>query len=113
MNADAVKVARNSGVDRVVLYLHGGSSWSIRKEEVPAAVEVKTAPPAESPAVEVVPESVPAEEPKLTKADGRPQGIPASTDEVFGIPRDMILPASIGALAVVIIAVFTISRLSD
>ena len=35
------------------------------------------------------------------------------TEEVFGIPKDLLLPASIGALAVVILGVFTISRLSS
>lgn len=108
--SDAVKVARNAGVDRVVLYLHGGSSWSVPKEEATVA-EVKATPPVETPAIEIAPTPI-AEEPKAPRAEGRPQAVPAG-DEVFGIPRDMILPASIGALAVVIIAVFTISRLSD
>ncbi len=38
--------------------------------------------------------------------------IPPPQEEVFGIPKDMLLPASIGALAVVIVGVFTISRLT-
>ena len=36
----------------------------------------------------------------------------SSTEEFFGVPRDLLLPASIGALAVVIVGIFTISRLT-
>lgn len=112
--SDAVTVARNARVDRVVLYLHGGSSWDVAKSEPMA--ETKPAMPTEVSAATPAPELVSgppiAEEMKPTKAEGRSQST-SSSDEVFGIPRDMILPASIGALAVVIVAIFTISRLSD
>ncbi|KAL5522156.1 MLP1_5 [Sanghuangporus sanghuang] len=53
-----------------------------------------------------------ASEPAPVPATGTtPVG--ATADDILGIPRDLLLPAGIGALAVAIIAVFTISRLSD
>ncbi|KAI5124467.1 hypothetical protein M0805_008350 [Coniferiporia weirii] len=114
--SDAVRVARSAHVDRVVLYLHGGASWTLPKEE--ASAEAKASAPKEAPASEVAPAPAAAAVPEkaapaeAAPAETRPQA-PAVPDDVFGIPRDLLLPASIGVLAAVIIAVFTISRLSD
>ena len=41
-----------------------------------------------------------------------PPPVPAEPELVMGIPKDLLLPASIGALAAVILGVFTISRLT-
>ena len=41
-----------------------------------------------------------------------PPVVPVEPEMVMGIPKDLLLPASIGALAAVILGVFTISRLT-
>ena len=129
---EAVKIARGAGTDRVVLFVQGGKGWAeagAGKSEAKAAAvtaaaaqEVKEVEKAESvlaaPAVEVkevaraaTPEApVPAPSPHVGRQHGHGHG---HGEEVFGIPKDMLLPASIGALAVVIIGVFTISRLTS
>jgi hypothetical protein len=109
--ADAVKIARSAGSDRVVLFIQGGKHWieaGAEKGEAKAA-EVNAAAKEEEKEVEKA-EAVTIPEPVVTppvKAYTPPQ-----EELVMGIPKDLLLPASIGALAVVIIAVFTISRLA-
>ncbi|KAI0271543.1 CBS-domain-containing protein [Gloeopeniophorella convolvens] len=108
--ADSVKIARGASVDRVVLILQGGRGWAeagAGKSEAKAAAvaaaaqkEIKEVEKAEA----TLPENVQPAPPAPVRA---PQ-----EDELFGIPRDLLLPASIGALAVVIIGVFTVSRLT-
>ena len=108
--ADAVKIARNAGVDRVVLIVQGGRGWAeagAGKSEIKAAA---AAAAAQNEIKEV-------EKSEAALYEGGPSTPPAAThppeaDEVFGIPRDLLLPASIGALAVAIIGIFTISRLT-
>ena len=126
---DAVKSARDSGVDRVVLFLHGGDSWPTKEEPSAASTENKSTPVTQSTKsvsdeASTIVTTTPSEQP-TTHSDSAPAKpftqphqqhpvyIPSGGDDVFGVPRDLILPASIGALAVVIIAVFTISRFSD
>jgi len=128
---EAVKIARSVNTDRVVLFVQGGKGWDeagAGKSEAKAAAvtaaavqEIHEVEKAElvastptpatlaTPSKEASPEPVaaPAQQPPY---GGRPHG---AGDDVFGIPKDMLLPASIGALAVVIIGVFTISRLTS
>ena len=108
--ADAVKIARTAGTDRVVLFIQGGKHWEeagADKSETKAA-EVTTPPQEEVKAAEK-PEVVP--EPPVMASP--PQiHVPPQQELVLGVPKDLLLPASIGALAVVILAVFTISRLT-
>lgn len=99
--ADAVNVARTAKSDRVVLVLHGGKGWGLDEKkagEEAAMIAAQEKERAEAAAAEA------AKEKAAQLAHG---------DDIFGIPRDLILPASLGVLAVVIIGVFTISRLSD
>ena len=101
--SDAVKMARSRGQERVVLFIQGGRGWedaTAEKLEAKAA-EVAAATQSELKAIEKT--EVPSPSPLP----------PPPTEGVFGIPRDMILPASIGALAVSIMVVFTISRLTN
>jgi hypothetical protein len=105
---DAVKIARNAGVDRVVLIVQGGRGWAeagAGKSEIKAAAvaaaaqkEIKEVERSEAALRESAPSNPPA------------PAHPSQVDEFFGIPRDLLLPASIGALAVVIVGVFSISR---
>lgn len=110
---DAVKIARLAGTDRVVLFVQGGKGWAeagADKSEAKAA-EVTAAAQQEVKEVEKAESYVP-EVPTFTPTPPPPAPIPVDQD-VFGIPKDLLLPASIGALAVVIIGVFTISRMTS
>jgi hypothetical protein len=104
---DAVKIARDRGVDRVVLIVQGGRGWvdigAGKSEEKPATA-------AQNGSKEV--EKSEATLPDAVQSTPPAPGHGSPTDEVFGIPRDLVLPASIGALAVAIIGIFTISRLT-
>ena len=101
--SDAVKMARSKGEERVVLFIQGGKGW----EDVTAEKhEVKVA---EAPAVAQI-------EAKATENVETPLSAPpppAPAEDIFGIPRDMLLPTSIGVLAISIIVVFTVSRLTS
>jgi hypothetical protein len=106
---DAVKIARSSGSDRVVLFIQGGKGWSeagAGKSEAKAA-EATIAAQQQQQEVEkteaTLPEGVSFTPPKHTLVP---------EDEVFGVPKDLLLPASIGVLAFVILGVFTITRLT-
>ncbi|KAL1707646.1 hypothetical protein EV121DRAFT_255586 [Schizophyllum commune] len=109
--AEAVKIARETGEDRVVLFVQGGKGWE------------RAAPAAEAKAAEVAEAAHKAksevEYSEKVAAEAPPHHTPAhrgkydDVDEVMGIPRDLLLPASIGALAVVIVGIFTISRLTQ
>ncbi|KIK71291.1 hypothetical protein GYMLUDRAFT_33433 [Collybiopsis luxurians FD-317 M1] len=107
---DAVKIARGSGSDRVVLFVQGGKGWeeagSGKSEE--KAAETAAAAQKEIQEVEKQEISQPVSLPPPPAS--HPHTLPG--DEVMGIPKDLLLPASIGALAVVILGVFTISRLT-
>lgn len=123
---DAVKVARTAGVDRVVLLIQGGKGWE--KVDVEAAkptivepllVSLKTTvpPPGEgevsindTPVDTKPPPAPPA--PQATQAIQTPFGS-IDDQQVMGIPRDLVLPASLGFLGVVVIGVFIASRLGS
>jgi PB1 domain len=108
--SDSVKIARAAGHDRVVLVVEGVKGWNdVPGKRIEAtAVEVPAVSPPEVKEIEKVDSSpvIPASVPVAAN-------IHPTSEEVMGIPKDLILPASIGALAVVIIGVFTISRLAS
>lgn len=98
---EAVKIARASHTDRVVLFVQGGKGW---KEAGSGESEVKAAETAAAVKHDVA---------EVEKTEAVPVApVHLHNDDVMGIPRDLLLPASIGALAAVIIGVFTISRLT-
>jgi hypothetical protein len=111
---DAVKTARTSGADRVVLIIHGGKGWSQgdAKETKPETkLEPKPEPVPEDPSP--VPAVTEAGKVKSVLLEGNtipPAQIPA---DIMGIPKDVLLPASIVTLAVAIIGVFAVSRFSS
>ena len=101
--SDAVKMARSRGQERVVLFIQGGRGWDDTTTE---KLEVKV----DEAAAATQNETKAIEKTEIPSPSPLP---PPPTEGVFGIPRDMILPASIGALAVSIMVVFTISRLTS
>jgi hypothetical protein len=98
--SDAVQVAKKQGKDRVVLHLRGGKGWDeqskkLKEKEAEKSVEM-------SRSVSRVEEKQ-EKELKTEKVD--------SQGEMFmGLPKDLILPASIAFLGVAIIGVFILSR---
>jgi hypothetical protein len=133
---EAVKIARGAGTDRVVLFVQGGKGWAeagagkseVKAAEVTAAAarEVMEVEKTEEVKLVVPPPKVTTPIPGSTPTPSTPSQTSsppheraghytagAGTSDVFGIPKDLLLPASIGALAVVIIGVFTISRLTS
>ncbi|KIM84545.1 hypothetical protein PILCRDRAFT_818116 [Piloderma croceum F 1598] len=106
---DAVKIARSAKTDRVVLFIQGGKGWS---EAGPEKSEAKAAE------VNAVAQQ---QEKEVIKAEATlPEGVTYTPpnhvhvpqDEIFGMPKELLLPASIGVLAVVIVGVFAISRMT-
>ncbi|KAH7911237.1 CBS-domain-containing protein [Hygrophoropsis aurantiaca] len=111
--ADAVKIARSGGLDRVVLFIQGGKNWAeagADKADAKAA-EAAVAASEEVKVIEKAEASVP--EPAAFAPPAKVHAQPPQEELIMGIPKDLLLPASIGALAVVIIGVFTISRLTQ
>ena len=124
--SDSVKCARGSGLDRVVLFIQGGRGWqeimaqrsAQQAAELAAAKEEAKTPAPPTPAEKVEPS------PTLVSAPQQPTPVPEKVhfaaphpvhveeEKVLGIPKDLLLPASIGALAAVILGVFTISRIT-
>ncbi|GAA6011475.1 hypothetical protein JCM11491_002799 [Sporobolomyces phaffii] len=115
---DAVATAKTQGKDRVVLVVSGGQTWKAaqREQEVPAAVATT--------AKKLViveegdedkdddDESAPAAD-KPKKRSGATTSRGGGEDLVGGIlPKEYLLPASIGFLGVVIATVFIASRAS-
>jgi hypothetical protein len=96
---DAVKIARKKGSDRVMLEIQGGRGWEASTSITPEPAKL---PPAAVDLAGSLPEGVEFAPPAKVYA---PQG-----DDFYGIPKEMLLPASIAGLAAVIVAVFTISR---
>ncbi|KAJ4476727.1 hypothetical protein J3R30DRAFT_3291960 [Lentinula aciculospora] len=105
--SDAVKIARNSGSDRVVLFVQGGKAWEDAGAREGEAKAVETAAVSKKEIQEVEKQEIPMPASFPIPPPPLPQ------DQVMGIPKDLLLPASIGALAVVILGIFTVSRLSS
>ncbi|KAF8203267.1 hypothetical protein BJ912DRAFT_1028900 [Pholiota molesta] len=127
--SEAVKIARAALTDRVVLFVQGGKGWAeagagqsaarAAESAMEAKEEVKEVEKAEAAAAVAVATPAPSATPRLAEEEEeykprrqRAAPVPAAED-IMGIPKDLLLPASIGALAVVIIGVFTISRLTS
>ena len=117
--SDAVKNARQSHADRVVLFIQGGRGWAdvMEKKSAQQAEAVAAAAAQEMKEVEKTevlptpPVAQPIPSPYAPPPYTQPPP-PAQPELVMGIPKDLLLPASIGALAAVILGVFTISRLT-
>ncbi|KAG8997711.1 hypothetical protein FRB93_013951 [Tulasnella sp. JGI-2019a] len=126
---DAVKVARTAGVDRVVLLIQGGRGWEKAEKDGETKADKKAVvEPAVEPVVahvDITRETIsindnPSDHEKSSSdaTSNRQQQPPAintpfgNIDEtqVFGIPRDLLLPASLGFLGVIVIGVFVASR---
>ncbi|KAG8779367.1 hypothetical protein FRC12_024327 [Ceratobasidium sp. 428] len=109
---DAVRIARQAKEDRVIIYIHGGKAWDLagQKDAEKKAEESARAAQEETRLVEKT-ESKVAE---AMSTPAHPHAHIPQDDKLFGVvPRDMVLPASVGFLGVVIIAVFALSRSSS
>jgi hypothetical protein len=128
--SDAVKLARKMGQDRVKLFVHDATEKEQEPpviEEVPVVIEEKVevvlAPVMTPPPIIEITE-VQQEQEKKTKRRSMKKEIIVSDSEdevskrhqgvtVAGIPQELILPAAIAFLGVVIVGVFAFSRVSS
>ena len=123
--SDAVKIARSTHTDRVVLFISGGRGWSDVMEKksaqqaeavaAAAAQDMKEVESTEMPTTSALPlptAYMVTPPPYAQPPPMPPPVVPVEPEMVMGIPKDLLLPASIGALAAVILGVFTISRLT-
>lgn len=109
---DAVKIARNAGEDRVVLLVQGGKGWENATAERSAKQAEQVAAAAQEEVKVIEKEATPIPTPPVEHHHAPPQPVHVPEEKVMGIPKDLLLPASIGALAAVILGIFTMSRLS-
>jgi hypothetical protein len=131
---DAVKLARKMGQDRVKLFVHDATEKEPEApvvEEAPVVIEQVVAAPVIAPSpppptIEIT--EAHQEQEKKTKKRSIKKEVPVSEDEdeeqvkrhskhegatVAGIPQELILPAAIAFLGVVIVGVFAFSRVSS
>lgn len=133
--SDAVKLARKMGQDRVKLFVHDATEKEEEEivvlAEEPVIVEEKKIEVVEQP-VYVPPPAIEVTEPKAEvkkskKRSVKKEVVASSDDEsdseqasnkngsptVAGLPQELILPAAIAFLGVVIVGVFALSRVSS
>lgn len=128
--SDSVALAKKQQKDRVVLHLRGGKTWgdveSVKKKNahqftrLQAVTEAEEGNEVEEQQNGMPPEtsdpehgkSTVSQTPKSRKRVDKPVVVKVSSadDNVAGIPKDMVLPAAIGFLGVVILGVFLASR---
>ncbi|KDN34130.1 hypothetical protein RSAG8_12770, partial [Rhizoctonia solani AG-8 WAC10335] len=115
---DAVRHARQGKEDRVIVYIHGGKAWDLAGQQ-DAAKKAKEATKAAQEETRLVEKGgdTPVHEvstPLHPHAHAHAHNFPHEEEKLFGVvPRDMVLPASVGFLGVVIIVVFAMSRSSN
>jgi hypothetical protein len=120
---DAVETAKKQGKDRVVLHVTGGASWKAAIAAQEAKAEEKTPAVSTTKKLVVVEETEEvekeegeeSEEEEVKPAPKKRKGKTVAAkdeEELIGgvLPKDLLLPASIGFLGVVIAVVFIASR---
>lgn len=116
---DAVAVARKQGKDRVLIHLAGGKAWDEEISRRGAAASVKAAKQKLVAVHEEEEEgnavaSATGEDGKAASGERKKRSGSATAtndDLAFGfMPKEYLLPASIGFLAVVIVGVFAASK---
>lgn len=123
--ADAVRIARGQKSDRVVLLVDGGKVWEDAARDIGGEVAVEKLKEVEQEIKGVEEEEKkmeekeadPAVEPTfgakgVVHSHGPSPGTPGQPELVMGLPKDLVLPAAIGFLGVVILGVFFASRSS-
>jgi hypothetical protein len=123
---DAVKTARSQKSDRVVLVIQGDKVWEEAAKDLAAASNPRALETLKESAKEEDEEKAEVEEKALEDKSADPAKVPtfgqsekvhvqpgssvSNKDDVMGIPRDLVLPASLGFLGIVIIGVFMATR---
>jgi hypothetical protein len=116
--ADAVRIARGQKTDRVVLLVDGGKVWEDAARDLGGESAVQKLKEVEHEVKGVEDEedhmkeesADPAKEATWGKKGVVHSHNPPAQELVAGIPKDLVLPAAIGFLGVVIIGVFFASR---
>lgn len=111
---DAVSVARKQGKDRVVIILRGGTSWEreIERRDSLAAARRTPVVVAPVPVLRVVEEE--KEEEEIVSKKKRSTKEREADKLVMGfLNADQLLPASVALLAMAIVGVFTVSKITS
>jgi hypothetical protein len=118
---DAVRIARSQKSDRVVIYVSGGKGWEqaardLGVKAVETLKEAETTSPADDTKALEDKGADPAQVPtygQSEKVHSHSKPVHGGLEEkVMGIPKDLLLPASVGFLGVVILGVFIATRSS-
>ncbi|GAA6005252.1 hypothetical protein JCM10207_002914 [Rhodosporidiobolus poonsookiae] len=114
---DAVQTAKKQGKDRVVLHVSGGPTWKAALAAQEPKAEEKVPAVSTTKKLVVVEEGDEAEQDEEEEKPAPPRkrkAKAAQDDELIGgvLPKEYLLPASIGFLGVVIATVFIASRSS-
>ena len=112
---DAISMARKSHREKVDLFVHDPSVPPMSATVNPRPDLNKPPTPPESVLKEAKENADDSEEEMPKRPKARKQAMATSKDEqiIPGVPNEVLLPGAIGALAVVIIAVFAFSRTSN
>lgn len=113
---DAIQLARQSGRDKVDLFVHDPEKPPISVTLDPQPVISHTSTPPASAIrerrkhLEEEADEESEDEP-VVRSRGKKQAAPATEAQVIaGVPNELLLPGAIVTLAVVIVGVFTITR---
>ncbi|KAG0165780.1 hypothetical protein DFQ30_008011 [Apophysomyces sp. BC1015] len=116
---DAVQLARTVGQDRVKLFVHDASAQAQPVSTTPLPISPPITAPASPPIsapvqMPVIEESSEDELPERSKRRSKRNSrrMDDHSKEGSGFPKELILPASIAFLGIVILGVFTVSRMS-
>lgn len=116
---DAITLARRRNLEKVDLFVHDPGQPPVKATVDPRPMLSKPLTPPESsirgrrrPVSEELDDGEPVESPMKDR-----RGVASKTKSeeqiIAGVPNDLLLPGAIGALAVVIVAVFAMSRSSN
>jgi hypothetical protein len=128
--SDAVKLARKMGQDKVKLFVHDATEKAVEEEvvltEEPVTVIEEPVTYVPPPAIEVTTEAVKEEKKAAKRRSLKKEIVVESEDEsdteqntkqgpatIAGLPQELILPAAIAFLGVVIVGIFAFTRVSS
>lgn len=110
---EAISLARKAHRDKVDLFVHDPSQPAIPITLEPRPQLSKPPTPPESTMKEAGEAAESSDEEVVAKPKSRKQAIAQKEEQIIsGVPNDLLLPGAIAGLAVVIVAVFALSRSS-
>lgn len=110
---DSIHLARQSGRDKVDLFVHDPEKPAVSVTQEPQPMVSKAPTPPESVLRSEEDISEPAAQPKSPAQNFVPQSSTEQQQLINGVPNELILPGAIVTLAAVIAGVFVLSRASN